>query len=202
MQKALKLLAAFLYSRVNLTICCICGWDWPPFVSDTSNCGDQMKFKQGKMWVTNLQAAHNLGTQTNKHPRGIYFYSKVMRILQPSKILWSEHFSSGILLPQRQMSTSQSSPMYTLYPATTESHQWEREVTVLQIFNYKLFFWFPQLFTKEAQQAHQTASHHLPINIHAEEQCYFQIRILPLLTKQFSTEISNLKETSSLPASK
>lgn len=73
--------------------------------------------------MTNLQAAHNLCTQTNKHPLGIYFYLKVMRILQPREIPLREHFSSGILLPQRQMSTSQSFSMHALYPATAESHQ-------------------------------------------------------------------------------
>lgn len=74
MQKTLNVLVALLYSRVNLTICCVCGRDWPPFVSDKSNCGDQMKFKQGKMWATNLQAAHSLRTNQQASTRHLFLF--------------------------------------------------------------------------------------------------------------------------------
>lgn len=136
---------ALLYSRVNLTICYVCGWDWPPFVLDKSNCGDQKKFKQRKMQVPTLQAAHNFCTQTSKHPWGIYFYSKAMSILQPSEILFSERFSSGILLPQIQASASQFSPVYALYPAKDESHQWAERSNSSPNFQVWTIFLIPTL---------------------------------------------------------
>lgn len=99
-----------------------------------------MKFKWGKLWVTKLQAAHNLCTQTNKHPRGIYFNSKVMRILQPSEILLSEHFSFGILSRRDKRLLPNPLPCRLfIQPQLKATHEW-REVTVPQIFNYELFF--------------------------------------------------------------
>lgn len=85
-----------------------------------------------------------------------------MSILQPSEIVFSERFSSGILLLHTQ--APQSSPMHTLYLAKDKSHQWAERNNSSPNFQVWAIFLFPTLVLRGSANI-QTALHQLPINV-------------------------------------
>lgn len=85
-----------------------------------------------------------------------------MSILQPSEILFSERFSSGILLHTQ---APRSSPMHALYPAKDKRHQRAERSNSSSNFQVRAIFLIPTLWHYRGSANTQTACHQLPINV-------------------------------------